>query len=257
MQKRKIVMNFNIKNIYLGIKFSFSHFSIFPISFTKSDDLSKPEVLASMLFTLPLVGLILGAVTVALFSILSSLGWYGAIISAILYMVLYGFIHTEAVIDVGDAIYASHSKKDAYKIIKEPTVGAMGVLYAVAVLILKVSGITFLLMQNLFFEFISILIISRLSLLILFRVHTFKSSFSTQLKESLSNIYLIGSFVLFIAIGSILTLQFIIFLIEGVLLAFIISYAIKLKIGFVNGDVLGATLEGVETVMFLLIALLI
>jgi len=208
-----------------------------------------------MLFTLPLLGLILGLITVGLFSLLSSLGWYGAVVSAIFYMVFYGFIHTEAVMDVADAIYASHSGKDAYQVIKEPTVGAMGVLYALTVVLLKISGIVFLLMNHLFLEFIAILIISRLSLLMLIKVHTFKSSFVTKLKESLSNIYIIASFLLFTLIGSLLTIEFILLLVEGLLLALIISYGIKLKIAFVNGDVLGATLEGVEITLLLLVAL--
>jgi len=208
-----------------------------------------------MLFTLPLLGLILGVITVALFSLLSSLGWYGAVVSAIFYMVLYGFIHTEAVMDVADAIYASHSGKDAYQIIKEPTVGAMGVLYALSVVLLKVSGIVFLLMNNLFLEFIVIVIISRLSLLMLIKVHNFKSLFATKLKESLSNVYLIASFLIFTLIGSLFTIEFILLLIEGLLLALIISYGIKLKLTFVNGDVLGATLEGVEITLLLLVAL--
>ena len=246
-----------LHSLYLGLKFSFSHFSIIPINFSKNDDLSQKNILGAMLFFLPFVGLILGVITIIIFSFLSSLGWYGAVVSAIIYMILYGFIHTEAVIDVVDAMYASHSNKDAYKIIKEPTVGAMGVLYAVATVILKISGITFLLMHNLFYEFIAILIISRLSLLILFKIHTFKSSFATELKESLSNSYLIASSIFFIVIGSLLTFEFLLFLIEGILLALILSYGIKLKIGFVNGDVLGATLEGVEITLFLLIAILL
>ena len=245
-----------LKSIYLGFKLAFSHFSILPIPFKESDKLSQKEVLNAMLFSLPFVGLVLGVISVVLFSLLSSLGWYGAVISALLYMILYGFIHTEAVIDVADAIYASHSGKDAYKIIKEPTVGAMGVLYGIAITLLKVSGVTFLLINNLLLEFISVLIISRLSILILFRVHTFKSSFATELKASLSNGYLTVSILLFTAIGSLLTLEFIFLAIEGLLLALIISYGIKLKIGFVNGDVLGATLEGVEITLFLLVALL-
>jgi len=208
-----------------------------------------------MLFSFPLVGLVLGAITITIFLLLSSLGWYGAVISAVIYMILYGFIHTEAIIDVVDAIYASHSNKDAYKVIKEPTVGAMGVLYAIGLMILKISGITYLLMHHLFFEFLIALIISRLSLLMLFKIHNFKSTFATQLKASLSLNILIGAFLLFFVIGSILTLEFVFLLIEGLLLAFIISYGIKRKIGFVNGDVLGATLEGVEIVLFLLLAL--
>ena len=246
-----------IKNLYLGLKFAFSYFSILPVVFKKSDDLSQKEVLRAMLFFFPLVGVILGTIIVILYTLLNNLEWYGAIISALTYMILYGFIHTEAVIDVADAIYASHSNKDAYQIIKEPTVGAMGVLYAIAVILLKVSGVIYLLIHNAFSDFIAIVIISRLSLLMLFKIHQFKSSFATLLKVSLSNSYLIGSFLLFTIMGSIITLQFIPLLIVGLILALIISFSIKSKIGFVNGDVLGATLEGVETLLFLVVAFLI
>jgi adenosylcobinamide-GDP ribazoletransferase len=74
------------KNLYLGLKFSFSYFSIFPILFKKSDDLSQKSVLVSMLFFLPLVGLTLGLGTLVLYSFLEPLSWFGALISAIAYM---------------------------------------------------------------------------------------------------------------------------------------------------------------------------
>ncbi len=244
-----------MKNFYLGFKFSFSYFSTVPINFKNSDDLSKKEVLASMLLFLPFVGFILGLGTVVLFSFLAHLEWYGAVISAVVYMMLYGFIHSEAVMDVTDAIYAAHSRKDAYEIIKEPTVGAMGVLYAVGFVLLKISGIVYLFTHNFLMEFVAISMVSRLSLLFLFRVHEFRSSFATQLKASLSNKYLISSFVIFSILGSLLTPYFIILLIQGLFFALLISIFIKNKIGFVNGDVLGATLEGVEILLFLVVAL--
>ncbi|RUM73426.1 MAG: hypothetical protein DSZ11_05850, partial [Sulfurovum sp.] len=96
------------KNLYLGIKFSFSYFSILPLKFKSTDNLSSPAILNVMLLSLPLVGLVLGYLTVSLVLLLSKLGWYGAIFSAIFYMISYGFLHTEAVIDVFDAMYASH-----------------------------------------------------------------------------------------------------------------------------------------------------
>jgi adenosylcobinamide-GDP ribazoletransferase len=251
----QILKFLNIKDLYLGFKFSFSYFSILPISFKNSDDLSQEKVLAFMLFFLPLVGLILGLITLILFSFLSDLTWFGALISAISYMMLYGFLHTEAVIDVADAIYASHSGKDAYKIIKEPTVGAMGVLFSTAIIFLKIAGIIFLFMHDLLMEFIAILIISRLSLLFLFEVHDFHSAFATQLKNSFSKTYLLSSFFLFSCVGTLLISNFITLLLIGLLLALFISFVIKSKIGFVNGDVLGATLEGVEVLLFIIVAL--
>ena len=244
-----------LKDIYLGIKFSLSYFSILPISFNKTDDLSRKEVLAFMLFFMPLIGLVLATVTIVLFSFLSSLTWFGALISATFYMMLYGFLHTEAIMDVADAIYAKHSGKDAYEIIKEPTVGAMGVLYGASLMLLKIVGIAYLLMQGYLMEFVAIAIISRLSLLLLFEVHEFRSSFATTLKKALTKPYLFSSFAIFSTIGYLLVSNFMLLLLIGLLLALLISFVIKSKIGFVNGDVLGATLEGVEILLLIGVSL--
>jgi len=245
-----------INALYLGLKFSFSYFSILPITFKNNVDLSQSNILAFMLFFLPLVGLVIGTLSLLSFYFLYSLQWYGAIISALLYMMFYGFLHTEAVVDVFDALYASHSGKNAYEIIKEPTVGAMGLLYTVALVLIKISGIVFLLLHGYFMEFLAILIVSRLSLLMLFKIYNYKSSFAMQLKQALSNKYLFTSFILFTIIGILLTNKFIILLVIGLIFAYLIAKIIKSKLGFINGDVLGTTLEGVESLLFLIVALI-
>jgi len=243
-----------MQNLYLGIKFSFSYFTIIPLRFKTTDDLSKKEILNHMILTLPLVGFVLGSITVFIYTILAKLGWYGAIISAISYMILYGFIHTEAIVDVYDAMYASHSGKSAYEIIKEPTVGALGVLYAFAFMITKIAGIILLFTHNLLPEFIAVLIISRLSLITQIMLHDFKSTFVTKLKESLDYWFLMPLFLSFSIIGSYLTPYFILFLLVGIVLGFVISVFFASKLKFVNGDVLGATLEGVEILLFMVVA---
>jgi adenosylcobinamide-GDP ribazoletransferase len=245
-----------MQNLYLGLKFAFSYFTILPVKFKNSDDLSSKDILGSMLLFLPLVGVVLGILVVGLFYILEPLSWYGAVISAVAYMMLYGFLHSEAVMDVVDAIYASHSGKDAYSIIKDPTVGAMGVLWVFGFTLLKISGIVFLLMHHLFIEFITVLMVSRLALLMLFYTQTFKSEFATQLKASLSLKYLLGAFGLFTVIGFLFAgVPFFTIMLTGLLFSYLITIFIRSKIGFVNGDVLGATLEGVEIILFLGVAL--
>jgi adenosylcobinamide-GDP ribazoletransferase len=209
-----------------------------------------------MLFFFPLVGLVLGLLTIGIYTLLEPLGWYGAVLSAVAYMMLYGFLHMEAVIDVADALYASHSGKDAYDIIKEPTVGAMGVLYAVSAVLLKVAGITYLLMHDFLWEFVSVLVISRLSLLLLFYIHTFRSTFATQLKASLSKNMMLSSFGLFSLLCMFFVSNFSVLLLTGLLLSLAISYTFKHKLGFINGDVLGATLEFVELILFNMVILL-
>ena len=245
-----------MRNLYLGIKFSFAYFSRIPISFKSSDDLSAPALLNIMLLGLPWVGLVLGLITIAVASLLSPLGWYGAMIAGVIYFMLYGFLHTEAIIDVFDALYASHAGKDAHTIIKEPTVGAIGVLYGVAFVLLKLSGMVWLFSHGILAEFVAVVIISRLSLLTLVILHDFNSTFLVQLKEALDYWYVMLIFVIFVFVGSYITLYFIPLMVIGLIVGFLISLYFASQLRFVNGDVLGATLEGVEIVLLVVVALL-
>ena len=238
---------------YLGLKFMFSYFTIFPVRFRDDDDLSTPTILASMLFFLPLGGLVLGGVSLGIFFLLESLGWFGAVVAAVTYMILYGFLHTEAIIDVVDAIYSKHNNKDPYEIIKEPTVGAMGVLWAGAMMLLKIAGIVYLLVHGAYALYLSVLIISRLGLLLLFSTQTFRSSFITQIQKGFSKRYLVASFILFVPIGLWLGgWHFILLLSLGLLFARICACLLKSKLGFINGDILGAILESMEILLILL-----
>ncbi len=219
-----------VKDIYLGFKFAFSYFTILPISFKNSDNLSNNLVIKSLLFFLPLVGLLLGLLSSSLYSILENLTWLGAVISAISYMVLYGFLHTEAIVDVADALYAQHSGKDAYKIIKEPTVGAMGLLFGISFVILKVALMVYAFQLNLLVEFITILIVSRFSLLLnikLFNTHS-KSSFIQLMKNNLSYTFLFIIFIIYSFIGfTLLSSNIFIILLSVILTATIVVQVLK------------------------------
>jgi len=246
-----------MKDFYLGLKLMFSYFTILPVRFQKEDDLSKKSILAAMLFWLPLGGLVLGSMSLVLFSLLSSLQWLGAVAVAVLYMMLYGFLHTEAIMDVADALYAKHSGKDAYEIIKEPTVGAMGVLWAGCMVLLKVSGLVFLLMHDSWHYFLAILLVSRLGLLLLFYTQTFRSHFITKLQEAFKPKYFITSYILFSTIGFVIVgWKFFVLLSIGLVLSYFIAVKLKKMLGFINGDVLGTTLESVEILLFIGAALL-
>lgn len=246
-----------MRAIYLGIKFALSYFTILPVRFNEADDLSRPSVLASMLLTLPFAGLLLATLAIASFVALEPLGWLAAIAASVIYMALYGFIHTEAVIDVTDAVYAAHSGKDPYSVIKEPSVGAMGVLYGTGFMILKIAALSTLLMHHLFLPFIAIAVISRITLLVLIRTHTFRSSFVSQLKNSLSLWPLLTLVALYGAVGwMVLSLTAIALLGIGILSALLLAALAKKSLGFVNGDVLGMALEGVELILIFTVLIL-
>jgi len=240
-------------DFYLGLKFMFSYFTILPVRFSEDDDLSTPKVLASMLFWLPLGGLVLGGLSVGIFTLLSSFEWLAALVAGVAYMMLYGFLHTEAIMDVADALYAKHSGKDAYEVIKEPTVGAMGVLWAVGIMLMKVGGIVTLLLHGGWAYFLSILLISRLGLLLLFFTQTFRSSFIGKMQEGFTQTHFLSSLLLFTCIGIIFTgWHFLVLLGIALLFSYFLANYLGRKLGFLNGDVLGTTLESTETLLFLL-----
>jgi len=237
-----------MKEIYLGLKFAFSYFSILPVRFSKDDDLSTKRVLSFMLYFFPFVGLVIASLSVGLFGLISHLGWLGGIISALFYVMLYGFLHNEAVMDVADGIYARHGGKDAYKIIKEPTVGALGVYWGVSFLILKLALIVYVFELGLFWEFVCVVVVSRFALVVLIKFLELKSSFLSSLKNSLG--------VKQIAILGFIVLLFVKIWIVGVIVAFISAKIVEKKLGFINGDVMGTSLEVTEIVLLFSVVLL-
>ena len=227
------------------------------MKFKENEDLSKKEILSFMLFSLPLIGLIIGIISLFLFFLLEVLSWFGAIICAVLYMVFYGFIHTEAIIDVIDAIYAKHSGKDAYEVIKEPTIGAMGVLYAFAFFTLKIAGIVYLFLNAYLLEFLAIVIISRLMVLFVIKSFEFKSSFVTKLKESLSTNIFLATLIVFTLLSIFLIgLKAIVLILVAILFSYLLALFINKNVGFLNGDALGTILELLEVLLIIFIVLL-
>ncbi|MGM0623275.1 MAG: adenosylcobinamide-GDP ribazoletransferase [Campylobacterota bacterium] len=244
--------------VYLGLKFALSYFTVLPIQLSAKDDLSKPKVLAAMLFFFPFVGALLTVVTVlAYLFVLQYLEIFGAVIAAVLYMLLYGFIHTEAISDVSDALYAKHSNKDAYTVIKDPTIGAMGMLYTLALTLIKVALLSYLLWHQLFAAFVVIALVSRFSLLVLIKRLLFRSSFVTVLKEALTNKVFLSSGMSVVIVGvALLQAWFVFYFLAALCIAYLFAKRVSQKLGFANGDLLGASLEFTEVMLFLIAALL-
>jgi adenosylcobinamide-GDP ribazoletransferase len=175
---------------------------------------------------------------------------YCAILCACVYLVLYGFLHLEALSDVIDGYFASLSGKNAYEIMKEPHVGALGAIGTFVFVLLKISVIAFLLIESKEEFFLASVIFSRLGLifgLFAFEFHK-NSSFALQLKQ-------VASFTLVaVAFSTYMLFSYFVLDVKMVLLfsfvtLFVVAlvlYALKKKFGFLNGDCLGATLEKTE-----------
>ena len=246
----------NINDMILGLKFAFSYFTILPMKFKNEDDLSTKSVLSYMLLFLPISSFVLSLIVLSIYFIFYDLGWLAAIIASISYLLLYGFIHTDGLIDVIDAIYAKHSGKDPYKVIKESTIGAMGILYAVSLLILKIAIFSYMLLNEYFLELVLIIFLSRFFVVFSIFFYEFKSSFVTMLSDAISiNKLLFLTVVAFIFGIYIFGISFILFIIVGTILTLIINKFFKTNLGFLNGDCLGALLEVLEILLPLVILL--
>jgi adenosylcobinamide-GDP ribazoletransferase len=243
-----------MKNSWLGFKFALSYFTIIPIKFGDDINLNRREIFSKFLLSLPLVGITLALIVISLYIGLEENSFLALLVASFSYPMLYGFLHTEAIIDVVDAIYAKHSNKSAYEVIKEPTIGALGALWGVSLLLIKVALLAYLLYLNLYMAIISILISSRLTLLLLFITKEFKSSFLMTLKSS----FLFRDFLLALAIFGtfgvfIYGYYFIILLIFSLLIGYFISSYFEKRLGFCNGDLVGFTLEIVEILSMILV----
>ena len=239
-----------MKQLLNAFFFALSYFSIIPV-FVKNMEINN-ETYKYTLVLLPLVGAILASLVIGLNLGLNEFfnPLYSSFVCAVVYLALYGFIHTEAIIDVVDAWFASYSGKDAYKIMKESTIGAIGALYGVAFVLLKVGIITYVLYEKQYILFLIVCVFSRLNLIYLLGYFKFSKDSFLSLAFEYGGIFklkiialiyviiafLIGSNVLFLFVISLLSFYFILKVLDN-------------KFGFVNGDCLGFTLEHIELVL--------
>lgn len=239
-----------MKQILNAFFFALSYFSIIPV-FVKNMEINNATYKYTLVL-LPLVGAILASLVIGLNFVLSEFfhPLYASFVCAVVYLAFYGFIHTEAIIDVVDAWFASYSGKDAYKIMKESTIGAIGTLYGFSFVLLKVGIITYVLHEKQYVLFLIVCVFSRLNLIYLLGYFKFsKDSFLSLAFENggVLNLKIIALIYVFMAF--ILGQNVLILFVLSLLSFYFILKVLNNKFGFVNGDCLGFTLEHTELVL--------
>ena len=228
------------------------YFTILPVSFREEENLTHPKVGGAMLFWLPFAGVLCAGGGVILYTLFESLHVVAGILGAIAYPMLYGFLHTEAITDVADALYAKHSGKDAYTIIKASTIGAMGMLWTLALFLLKIALIAFVLLHGVESLFLGVAISSRIGLEMLFLTQRFRSRGIEALQQGFTPSYFLYSMGLFSMVGWLIAGgMFFILLLMALGGSYLIASWLKRALGFINGDVLGTTLEVNEILLLL------
>ena len=239
-----------MKQVLNAFYFALSYFSIIPV-FVKEMKINN-DTYKYTLALLPLVGAILASIVIGLNLFLNEFfnPLYSAFVASIVYLALYGFLHLEAICDVVDAWFASYSGKDPYEIMKDPTIGAIGGLYAFSFVLLKVGICTYVLYEQQYALFFIVLVFSRLNFMYLLQFFKFnKDSFLSLAFQSagvtklkiIAFVYVI--FAIFIASNAILLF------ILSLLSFYLILKTLDKKFSFVNGDCLGFTLEHTELIL--------
>lgn len=127
-----------MKELWSGFCVAFSLYSAIPMPQT---DWTKHTMRYALAF-LPIVGILVGALEAVWLYIAQLFALQGLLYSAIavlLPMLLTGGIHLDGFTDTSDAL-ASHADKDKrLEIMKDPHIGAFGVLYVVALLLLQLG----------------------------------------------------------------------------------------------------------------------
>jgi len=165
---------------------------------------------------------------------------YKSILCSILYLFSYGFLHLEAVCDTIDGYFASLSKKDVYEVMHEPQVGSIGALGGFSFVLLKILALAFLLYNESYLIIFFALILSRTSLFFALDLQYHESS---HFIKSIQNAYKTPLYL------KLLFLPF------NLLTKFILS-GLKKKLGFINGDTLGFTIE-IQEIIYLNLGILL
>lgn len=239
-----------MKQIINAFLFALSYFSIIPV-FVKNMEINN-NTYKYTLILLPLVGAILASLVIGINLGLNEVfnPLYASFVSAVIYLALYGFLHTEAIIDVVDAWFASYSGKDAYKIMKESTIGAVGALYAVCFVLLKVAIITYVLYEKQYLLFLIVCVFSRLNLIYLLGYFKFSKDSFLSLAFASGGVFELKIIaLLYVVLAFIFGTNALVLFVISLLSFYFILKILNNKFGFVNGDCLGFTLEHTELIL--------
>jgi adenosylcobinamide-GDP ribazoletransferase len=201
----------------------------------------------------PLVGLVIGALTWLAWrgATLVFPAWVAGIVTLIVWVMLTGGLHLDGLADCCDGLFVSVAPERRLEIMKDPYVGAFGVIGLIMILFLKAAGLASLTPISSF----SILLAASLArwcilplgLMPLARPSGMAADFVSGFQRS----FILWGAIIPLTLVILLGLRGILSLVAGVGATALIIWLAKSRIGGVTGDVFGMIVEIVETVVLL------
>ncbi|RAL25621.1 adenosylcobinamide-GDP ribazoletransferase [Thermoflavimicrobium daqui] len=228
-------------------------FTRIPVPTTnQKDDFAK----CAMWF--PVVGLLLGGI-LALFDWLFSFcfpNWIRAVLDVGIWIYLTGGLHLDGLMDTADGLGSYRTRERILEIMHDSRVGAMGVLAAILLILLKVSSIASLPLGSL--TSISLVMATLVSRFIaVWAIFIFpyvrKQGIGVEMKNNLTWIRFLFACLITLVASFLLVgwENFIILLFVGAF-ASVYAWRVQRRLGGLTGDVYGALIESSEVFILLI-----
>ncbi|WP_044022160.1 adenosylcobinamide-GDP ribazoletransferase [Bacillus sp. SG-1] len=259
----------NLKGYILGLLINFQFFSIVPIPLTINTDRT---IIRRAVMTFPIFGLILGAVNGVIFSLLNECTLLSSLaLSFIIWVipiVLTGGIHLDGWMDTSDAYFSYQDKEKRLEIMKDPRAGAFAVLSLLILLAARFLFIYESILHNIYAAAFIVGLIpffsrTLMGILMVLSVTAKEEGMAFYFKKHteprLLLFYLLPMSIA--ACGVLMFLPDILFLyLMFTVLILLAAIWIKQKtvqqFGGMTGDTLGASVEGIEVILWMAVWLL-
>lgn len=207
----------------------------------------------------PAVGIVIGVVLCgvhqAAFYLFSPL--LAAVLTLVIWVYITGGLHLDGWMDLADGLGSSRPREQVLAIMKDSRVGAMGVLAAILLLLLKTAALAELTQS----EWMLLLLVpfaARTHVLLSIRFWPYLSAekgIGKGISEGLSSLSIwLGYVVLVVAAWFLGGWAAVTAILVSMLVALWFSRAVAGKLGGLNGDCYGAVIESSEAVMLLVLA---
>lgn len=256
-----------LKNIWYSVLLAFQFFTVLPVH--KEIPLTKTTVTGMFAF-LPWVGAIMGSLVAA--SIYGLTKWTTSSEMLLAFLVVgffalfTGGLHLDGFIDMGDAYFSYRDREKRMEILDDPRVGAFGVLSVLFLVVGKLVVLHELFVQDQLelWTLLFIPLITRVGMIFYFislkcskekgLAYFFKSQMNPRVLVSLLVLTLIISISGVVFVTSKLFVPFILMAVLAVALFVFRQFTLR-NFGGVSGDLLGASIEGMEVVLWVTLLL--
>ncbi|MFJ8517252.1 adenosylcobinamide-GDP ribazoletransferase [Lysinibacillus xylanilyticus] len=256
-----------MKNFWHSIQLAFQFFTVLPVH--KEIPLSKSTITGMFAF-LPWVGALMGTVVAAVIYGLTEWTASSEILLSFVIIGLFalftGGLHLDGFIDMGDAYFSYRDREKRLEILDDPRVGAFGVLSVLFLVLGKFVILHELFVQHKFALWMPVFIPLLTRVGMSFYFMSLKCSkekglayfFKTHIKQGLLICFMLLTLIiaysslLFVIGFSIIPLV----LIAVLAIAFLVFRQFTVRnFGGVSGDLLGASIEGMEVVLWVTLLL--